>query len=1179
VLFSVSIPKSQTTRALNATDENTIASVNVLAFRYDAANDVYYYAYHSTGRITTSGNRNPTYAVMAHILPEQQQFVVIANAAAEVNSLVSLLSATETRITKNRLLKRLQIDLTDNGGKWNTGDEAHPFTPLPMWGESLPVTVDAHTGNISDTPLPLLRMVARIDVALTTDQPEKTVDKFRLKEVYLYNYQARGCIVPAADAYNRNEQRVLTPTLPADGNDNAYKPVSTPVRFDRTDPQERAIQGEIYAFETAATDERNQSTCLVVGGTYSPDGNFDEAANTYYRVDFRDMQTGDPIDLLRNHHYIINITEVMGEGYETPETAFAAQSVNLTAEVLQWNQPHMDYVVFDGTSVLGISSDNFEFYRNEERKEIEAGNVLYVYTDFRSNDPAVPSGWYVKSVCDGNGKTYADFNDCWLKLHDDQHELLSIGADRGNKAVYAPGENRQLHLTFGAIDEAEVNGRSVVITFAAGRLEYPVTVTQREDYICDIRLHYSNAGEPDKLYELANGSMLTFVANTGIRPAAKTIVMDIIPRERNVELSWSSVGTTVHNLVSPENGFTEELGWKHNLKADPETGKAKLILSPEPLTEEERANGRISVVTLQLEFDSKVVTRIFTLRQMEYMGDLSDPEPLYLMDDDSYELTLKTNVSWQAEVIDDPCDILTLKNTRGAANMKPGNRVAFGFKDFAQSYRNHKEAYKRYQESKTWTPDKGMASATIAFFHTNEANERIDLGYRTVYATPLTVSKAQVGVAARTADPNNPTPCLSEPVTVRGRSGTTWLPWHDLSCSASTERTKNGKIYLHNHHVQLVAGGGTTVIAAHPELTYNTASPAAYIPTGTPQPCNSAFRFSFDPVQFPNRLIPDIASHVRFYIPVDGENVWVPNATVTAAQEMLTPRPSVVWARGNGIYGCLWQGITDRVRQYLFLRMGVASGKGYPGEGNNGAGDNDRFWYTGTAALSNAAWNPVTYIHYGYGNDNTPPDADAMQSARNGGDVPIWLLGISPSNTALNYAQTALNTVSPGGGYVLAGGISSGANSGLIKPSYQPEDQKTLIYKFVMGDYPGAANALSNGDFSSGGLDGTSTRLTSFPPTAVPLIRYNNAANEVLLSIDPVNNVIYSGEDQMYDGMGYPGISNNLTGRDKFFNNLIDYIVQSAGYGKLFTKLLTGDEETAGYLWDATTWGANVYPN
>jgi hypothetical protein len=234
---------------------------------------------------------------------------------------------------------------------------------------------------------------------------------------------------------------------------------------------------------------------------------------------------------------------------------------------------------------------------------------------------------------------------------------------------------------------------------------------------------------------------------------------------------------------------------------------------------------------------------------------------------------------------------------------------------------------------------------------------------------------------------------------------------------------------------------------------------------------------------------------------------------------------------------------------------------------------------------TDGSWRPFTYIQFGYGDnwENSAgtyyPRISQMRTISNQGDVPIWLLGIDPNTWGIKNATDALNGITPNGGYTLVGG-RGGAVIADIKPSYLDDDRKKLVYKFVMGQYPNAERPLINTDFNSYNSDDICSRLTAYPPTVVPIIRYNSGDNNVLLSIDPVNNVIYSGEDQMHEGMSDPPSSGNQNGRDKFFINLIDYIVQSSGYGKLFTKLLIGDEDTAsGHLWDAETWGDNVYPN
>lgn len=93
-----------------------------------------------------------------------------------------------------------------------------------------------------------------------------------------------------------------------------------------------AFEQMIYLFEAKGKEENQAltATCLVVGGTY---GTNDKT--TYYRLDFLNKEaTGSYYrDILRNHNYQINILDVTGNGYESPDKAFRSDPLNMEDEV------------------------------------------------------------------------------------------------------------------------------------------------------------------------------------------------------------------------------------------------------------------------------------------------------------------------------------------------------------------------------------------------------------------------------------------------------------------------------------------------------------------------------------------------------------------------------------------------------------------------------------------------------------------------------------------------------------------------------------------------------------------------------------------------------------------------------------------------------------------------------
>lgn len=112
------------------------------------------------------------------------------------------------------------------------------------------------------------------------------------------------------------------------------------------------------------------------------------------------------MSLLRNHNYKINVTKVTGPGYTTPEEAFKARSINLEANIIDWNETDLGDIVFDGQYMMGASSLKYKFTKEARTETVLKGdNILQITTDY-------PSGWVVDKIVDEKGNTVD-----WLKIN------------------------------------------------------------------------------------------------------------------------------------------------------------------------------------------------------------------------------------------------------------------------------------------------------------------------------------------------------------------------------------------------------------------------------------------------------------------------------------------------------------------------------------------------------------------------------------------------------------------------------------------------------------------------------------------------------------------------------------------------------------------------------------------
>ncbi|MDR2844142.1 MAG: FimB/Mfa2 family fimbrial subunit, partial [Candidatus Symbiothrix sp.] len=436
VVINLSVPfefAQPQLRSMDRTAEEKIDCIDVLIFDKDDQLDTIV-----EGRIIKPKELRAT-------LPfkNNMRLVLIANAHEQVRALQSSLSTSSVR-DKKTLLAKLEFSALNSDGSWNTSEG---YTRFPMWGEAstLISVTPATSGTVPVATISLLRMIAKIDVEVSGG----AVNKFKLKNVRLYNYVSKGRIVPDSVKVTDNQITVTAPTLPVD-----YTQPSAPVFTDYTDfsapgVMDKAMRGVIYAFETKAPDisEPSDAACLVVGGEF-------EETMSYYRIDFWDKTKEVFLPLLRNNHYVVKITNVMGRGYATPEEAFKNKGVNVAYDILQWNEDvnaDIKNVIFDNYYYLGISRDAFQFAKGAIT-ENKPTNLLKIKTNY--------PGWSVEST-----------NPSWLNLS--KHNPSSTAED-----VY-------LFLTpysFGASGESTPETeREAQIIIRAGRLHYSVSVIQHRD--------------------------------------------------------------------------------------------------------------------------------------------------------------------------------------------------------------------------------------------------------------------------------------------------------------------------------------------------------------------------------------------------------------------------------------------------------------------------------------------------------------------------------------------------------------------------------------------------------------------------------------------------------------------------------------------------------------------------
>ena len=169
------------------------------------------------------------------------------------------------------------------------------------------------------TKIPLIRNFAKVSVVANN------VTGFNLQGYTLINVPTSGTVVPyntgagAFESYHNNGTGLGYTALKANGY-NGFMPVG--VSYNTAIPETVTNMAPLYTYESRLREEDN--TALIVYGTYN-------GTAGYYKVDFvspSNTYNNGNYEILRNIHYVVTISSVLGAGYPTAAAAAAAAAGN-----------------------------------------------------------------------------------------------------------------------------------------------------------------------------------------------------------------------------------------------------------------------------------------------------------------------------------------------------------------------------------------------------------------------------------------------------------------------------------------------------------------------------------------------------------------------------------------------------------------------------------------------------------------------------------------------------------------------------------------------------------------------------------------------------------------------------------------------------------------------------------
>ena len=198
--------------------------------------------------------------------------------------------------------------------------------PLVMWGRRQVASI---TSSVTISNLRLLRSTAVVEVKVGTGLTQFTLTQFTLTGV-----RPTGYVAPTAYTAEAAVPAAARETAAALIN---YHTQGTPYWGTTTTP--------LYAYDRVST--ATDMPYVIVRGAYS-------GTDGYYKI--RMVNGTTPYSIIRNHKYIVTITDVNGPGYATIADAIANDPMNIRANIVD-QRGDITIMAVDGQHELGISNN------------------------------------------------------------------------------------------------------------------------------------------------------------------------------------------------------------------------------------------------------------------------------------------------------------------------------------------------------------------------------------------------------------------------------------------------------------------------------------------------------------------------------------------------------------------------------------------------------------------------------------------------------------------------------------------------------------------------------------------------------------------------------------------------------------------------------------------------------
>lgn len=336
VLVKLSVSAADAGTALgNGTETDAqITSIYILQFNADA--DSY-----GTLRYVAEGKKNAGGTYTATLLQsvnsnDNYKLVILAN-LPDYGFLYGLYGKSYAEVQQACLSTATDAPLVF--------DDTHPYPMFGVVNGGASVQVQEGTAYSGNTEL--IRAVARVDIGIGTKKTnaDGTVSwtntgtgkqPFVMTEVQVWKAGRKYTYMPALANYHWTTATIdgITSNKIVIDSPSTASGTTTTKTYDTSYITNQTYCAEkIYLPETdlqwgsVYDGQHTNRLAIIVGGYYN-----NSPELSYYRVDFTNDNTGDKMNILRNHVYQFTISSVTAAGYATAELAYKSMPKNLDFE-------------------------------------------------------------------------------------------------------------------------------------------------------------------------------------------------------------------------------------------------------------------------------------------------------------------------------------------------------------------------------------------------------------------------------------------------------------------------------------------------------------------------------------------------------------------------------------------------------------------------------------------------------------------------------------------------------------------------------------------------------------------------------------------------------------------------------------------------------------------------------